>query len=261
MSTGCLNGQSLECLCLSVFLPTRLNCCSYILSLRRLTNSKRSDSMFWYFAPGSAMRGLAGRIPVTCLENGPQKRLKAQQRPRRAFNGVVGGAENARPSSRRVLTIAKSVRSIVYSTWLQFHSMRSGLTEWWGNIRCIPKMDHHCPWTANCVSHLTIPHFVRFVLYAVASMTYLEYFLHIRVASIWGNRHLPSVGHVLSHPEQECRADRHRSQVLGPIRRQIDTSLHSCCREFHHIVRLVNPSRPLNMVVGVQHHDHRRLGD
>ncbi|KAI5366005.1 putative palmitoyltransferase, DHHC domain, palmitoyltransferase PFA4 [Septoria linicola] len=58
--------------------------------------------------------------------------------------------------------------------------------------RCIMKMDHHCVWTANCVSHKTIPHFIRFLVYAVASMAYLEYFLLVRVAPIWGKRSLPS---------------------------------------------------------------------
>lgn len=51
-------------------------------------------------------------------------------------------------------------------------------------------MDHHCPWTANCVSHFTFPHFIRFLFYAVASMTYLERFLYDRAAVIWRNRHL-----------------------------------------------------------------------
>jgi len=59
--------------------------------------------------------------------------------------------------------------------------------------RCVPKMDHHCPWTANCVSHRTLPHFLRFVFYCVAAMSYLEYFLYQRAAVIWANRHWPSV--------------------------------------------------------------------
>ncbi|KAL2357667.1 putative zinc finger protein DHHC domain-containing protein [Cryomyces antarcticus] len=58
--------------------------------------------------------------------------------------------------------------------------------------RCIPKMDHHCPWTVNCVSHTTFPHFIRFVFYSVAAMSYLEYFLYIRVAIVWNTRALPS---------------------------------------------------------------------
>ncbi|PBP19878.1 DHHC zinc finger membrane protein [Diplocarpon rosae] len=58
--------------------------------------------------------------------------------------------------------------------------------------RCIPKMDHHCPWTRNCVSHTTFPHFLRFVLYAVISMSILAYHLYIRAMLIWDNRNLPS---------------------------------------------------------------------
>jgi palmitoyltransferase len=54
-------------------------------------------------------------------------------------------------------------------------------------------MDHHCPWTNNCVSHFTFPHFIRFLFYAVAAMTYLEYFLFIRCAVLWNNRSQPSV--------------------------------------------------------------------
>jgi palmitoyltransferase len=60
-------------------------------------------------------------------------------------------------------------------------------------IRCIPKMDHHCPWTRNCVSHFTLPHFVRFLFYAVVSMIYLESFIFTRVGIIWENRNMPSV--------------------------------------------------------------------
>ncbi|KAH8692120.1 putative palmitoyltransferase with autoacylation activity Pfa4 [Talaromyces proteolyticus] len=58
--------------------------------------------------------------------------------------------------------------------------------------RCIPKMDHHCPWTCNCVSNFTLPHFVRFLFYAVVSMTYLESFIFKRIGVIWGQRTLPS---------------------------------------------------------------------
>ncbi|KAK4629006.1 Palmitoyltransferase pfa4 [Fulvia fulva] len=75
--------------------------------------------------------------------------------------------------------------------------------------RCVAKMDHHCVWTgrqrglfickrqvtslsANCVSHVTIPHFIRFLCYTVVSMTYLEYFLYVRAALLWEKRALPS---------------------------------------------------------------------
>ncbi|KKZ63112.1 hypothetical protein EMCG_02489 [[Emmonsia] crescens] len=55
----------------------------------------------------------------------------------------------------------------------------------------------HGPITArlaseNCVSHFTFPHFIRFLFYAVCSMTYLERLLYPRVAVVWKNRHLPS---------------------------------------------------------------------
>ena len=31
---------------------------------------------------------------------------------------------------------------------------------------CVPRMDHHCVWTGNCVGMATLPHFVRFLLWA-----------------------------------------------------------------------------------------------
>lgn len=45
---------------------------------------------------------------------------------------------------------------------------------------------------------------MRFLFYAVAAMTYLEYMLYLRGAVIWENRHLPSVSADLMervHPE------------------------------------------------------------
>jgi palmitoyltransferase len=53
-------------------------------------------------------------------------------------------------------------------------------------------MDHHCPWTTNCVSHTTFPHFLRFVLYAVLSMSLLTYHLFIRASTLFSNRNLPA---------------------------------------------------------------------
>ena len=34
---------------------------------------------------------------------------------------------------------------------------------------------------------------MRFLFYAVASMSYLQYFLYLRAAVVWNDRHLPSV--------------------------------------------------------------------
>lgn len=53
-------------------------------------------------------------------------------------------------------------------------------------------MDHHCPWTTNCVSHTTFPHFIRFVLYAVISMSILSYHLFVRASTIFSTRNLPA---------------------------------------------------------------------
>ncbi|KAJ6172504.1 Palmitoyltransferase pfa4 [Penicillium chermesinum] len=53
-------------------------------------------------------------------------------------------------------------------------------------------MDHHCPWTTNCVSHFTFPHFIRFLFYTVAGMSYLETCLWERVSIVWENRNMPS---------------------------------------------------------------------
>jgi len=53
-------------------------------------------------------------------------------------------------------------------------------------------MDHHCPWTANCVSHTTFPHFLRFLFYTSAGLSLLAYFQCIRIAAIWSQRDLPA---------------------------------------------------------------------
>ena len=66
--------------------------------------------------------------------------------------------------------------------------------------RCIPKMDHHCPWTVNCVSMQTFPYFIRFLVYTNLALWMLAYFLYQRLATIWGDRHLPAyLGPTLAH--------------------------------------------------------------
>jgi hypothetical protein len=95
------------------------------------------------------------------------------------------GVENAKLSSLQEPTIAKHAAGRLWLTGMHDQLLMSQ--------SCIPKMDHHCPWTSNCVSHFTFPHFVRLLFYAVAAMTYLEYFLFTRGAVLWNKRNQPSV--------------------------------------------------------------------
>jgi palmitoyltransferase len=53
-------------------------------------------------------------------------------------------------------------------------------------------MDHHCPWTSNCVSYTTFPHFLRFVYYTCMSLLFLAYHLLIRLYAVYEARNLPS---------------------------------------------------------------------
>ncbi|KAI5289570.1 Palmitoyltransferase, partial [Ascosphaera acerosa] len=53
-------------------------------------------------------------------------------------------------------------------------------------------MDHHCPWTSNCVSYFTFPHFLRFLSYATTALAYAEHLVLVRVSEVWHDRALPS---------------------------------------------------------------------
>ena len=53
-------------------------------------------------------------------------------------------------------------------------------------------MDHHCPWTANCVSHTTFPHFLRFLLSATTGLSLFQSYHFTRLAHLWSTRDMPS---------------------------------------------------------------------
>jgi palmitoyltransferase len=53
-------------------------------------------------------------------------------------------------------------------------------------------MDHHCPWTGNCVSMQTFPHFLRFVVFTNASLWTLAVLLGRRFYSLYATRYLPA---------------------------------------------------------------------
>ncbi|KAF8424488.1 DHHC palmitoyltransferase-domain-containing protein [Tirmania nivea] len=51
--------------------------------------------------------------------------------------------------------------------------------------RCVLRMDHHCPWTNNCVGYQNLPHFLRFLCYATYTTLYLEYHLIKICLELW----------------------------------------------------------------------------
>ncbi|RPB27075.1 zf-DHHC-domain-containing protein [Terfezia boudieri ATCC MYA-4762] len=51
--------------------------------------------------------------------------------------------------------------------------------------RCVLRMDHHCPWTNNCVGYQNLPHFLRFLCYATYTTLYLEYHLVKICLELW----------------------------------------------------------------------------
>lgn len=54
---------------------------------------------------------------------------------------------------------------------------------------CVLSMDHHCPWTNNCVGHNNLPHFLRFLSWVVVETSYAFYLQILYVSYVWG---LPS---------------------------------------------------------------------
>lgn len=53
-------------------------------------------------------------------------------------------------------------------------------------------MDHHCPWTNNCVGYRNLPHFIRFLFYCSVTCAYLFAHLLKRAWAVWEVRAEPS---------------------------------------------------------------------
>src|SRR5208282_2408136 len=59
--------------------------------------------------------------------------------------------------------------------------------------RCVLKMDHHCPWTLNCIGAHNHAHFLRFLFYTVLADFTVLMFLCQRIYSIYLIAHLSSI--------------------------------------------------------------------
>lgn len=53
-------------------------------------------------------------------------------------------------------------------------------------------MDHHCPWTYNCVGHSNLPHFLRFLVWVMVCTTFVAVELGKVALKYYENRNLPS---------------------------------------------------------------------
>lgn len=119
-------------------------------------------------------------------------------------------------------------------------------------------MDHHCPWTANCVSHRTFPHFFRFLFYSTVAIFYLEHFLYVRGAVLWAGRARASVrlGPVFTEmpvdesatvPWAKCTTDRRSFSAIH--------------REYPGPFVYGTAFGPQYLDLGSQRHYHRKLGN
>lgn len=58
--------------------------------------------------------------------------------------------------------------------------------------KCVLKMDHHCPWTNNCVGYFNMPHFFRFLIWILISTTYTLTIFAKKLLHVFEMRNLPS---------------------------------------------------------------------
>lgn len=64
---------------------------------------------------------------------------------------------------------------------------------------CVLKMDHHCPWTYNCVGYNNMSHFVRFLIWVDVTAGYGFYRLVLRCIVLYRSRGLPA--YLIPFPE------------------------------------------------------------
>lgn len=57
---------------------------------------------------------------------------------------------------------------------------------------CVLKMDHHCPWTMNCVGYENFPHFLRFLLSVEITTAFVGYHFSFKYLHLYKNMNLPA---------------------------------------------------------------------
>lgn len=58
--------------------------------------------------------------------------------------------------------------------------------------QCILVMDHHCPWTMNCVGFGNLPHFIRFLSCVIIATGYVTFHLIVRAITFYHDRNMPA---------------------------------------------------------------------
>lgn len=58
--------------------------------------------------------------------------------------------------------------------------------------KCVLRMDHHCPWTNNCIGYLNLPHFMRFLVWVMIATTYAFIYCIAKLLKVYEMRNLPS---------------------------------------------------------------------
>lgn len=58
--------------------------------------------------------------------------------------------------------------------------------------KCVLRMDHHCPWTNNCIGYFNLPHFMRFLFWVIIDVSIGLYLTIKQLIKLYKMRHLPS---------------------------------------------------------------------
>ena len=101
--------------------------------------------------------------------------------------------------------------------------------------QCVPMMDHHCPFTRNCVSRHNYAHFFLFLLYCSAGLVYAACMTYRDFDTCWMHDDFEEAEAALRNsgikPHWTCRQLGSRSLVFLPV--FVLTLMMSCFLAFH----------------------------